>query len=116
MARSRTVAVIGLLVGGMLLAAMGAFASPPGTTGPKPQRVCDQPVHGGSVEVAVIRVQCNTGRALVTKLFRANPDLPGPGLPGWNCHGAKGPTFQGHCHDKSSSKRKRRLIEWWPNE
>jgi hypothetical protein len=115
---SAAIGVVGLLLAcGSLLGAVGAGAAPPGTTGPKPQRICDQPVHGGwYVEVAVIRVECNTGRALVKKLFRANPNLPGPGLPGWNCHGAKGPTFQGHCHDKSAPKGKRRIIEWWPNE
>jgi Prokaryotic phospholipase A2 len=84
---------------------------------PKPQRECDDVVHSGSVwVVAELRVQCGAARALVSKLFRANPNLPGPGLPGWNCHGAKGPNVQGHCEDLSSPKGKVRAIFWWLDE
>lgn len=84
---------------------------------PRPQRVCDDVVYSGSVwEVAKLRVQCGVARALVSKLFRANRGLPGPGLPGWNCHGAKGPKVQGHCEDLSSPKGKVRAIFWWLDE
>ena len=84
---------------------------------PRPQRKCDNLVYSGSVwVVAERRVPCGAARALVSKLFRANPNLPGPGLPGWNCHDAKGPNVQGHCEDRSSPKGKVRAIFWWLNE
>jgi hypothetical protein len=84
---------------------------------PKPERRCGNLVYSESVwVVSELRVPCGSARALVLKLFRANPDLPGPGLPGWNCHGAKGPNVQGHCEDLSSPKGKVRAIFWWINE
>jgi Prokaryotic phospholipase A2 len=84
---------------------------------PKPQRECGNVVYSGSVwVVSERRVPCGSARALVLKLLRANPNLPGPGLPGWNCHDAKGVNPQGHCEDRSSPKGKVRAIFWWLNE
>jgi hypothetical protein len=93
----------------------GCYVAP--CPSPRPQRECDIVEYSGSVwVVAELRVPCGAARALVSKLFRANPDLPGPGLPGWNCHDAKGPNVQGHCEDLSSPKGKVRAIFWWLDE
>jgi hypothetical protein len=84
---------------------------------PKPRRECDNVVYNGSVwEVAELRVPCGVARDLVLKLLRANRSHPGPALPGWNCHDAKGVNVQGHCEDSSSPKGKVRAIFWWLDE
>jgi hypothetical protein len=107
-----TMVVVG---GGHTSGAQDCYVAP--CPSPRPERVCDDVVHLGSVwVVAELRVPCGAARALVLKLFRANPNLPGPGLPGWNCHGAKGPNVQGHCEDSSSPKGKVRAIFWWLDE
>ena len=77
---------------------------------PRPQRKCDNVTYSGSVwVVAELRVQCGVARTLVLKLFRA-------GLPGWDCHGARGPNVQGHCEESRSRKGKLRAIFWWLDE
>jgi hypothetical protein len=78
---------------------------------PKPERECGNVQYSGSVwVVSELRVPCGSARALVSKLLR------GTGLPGWNCHGAKGVNVQGHCEDRSSPKGKVRAIFWWLDE
>jgi hypothetical protein len=84
---------------------------------PKPRRECGNVEVSGSVwVVSELRVPCGDARALVSKLLRANRNSPGPGLPGWNCHGAKGVGVQGHCEDSTSPKGKVRAIFWWLDE
>jgi hypothetical protein len=81
---------------------------------PRPRRECGSVTNGSTWVVAELRVRCDIARALVLKLSRANPNRPGSGLPGWNCHRAG--YVQGHCEDSSSPKGKVRAIFWWLDE
>jgi hypothetical protein len=81
---------------------------------PKPRRECGSVTNGSTWVVAELRVRCDIARALVLKLSRANPNRPGSGPPGWNCHRAG--YVQGHCEDSSSPKGKVRAIFWWLDE
>jgi hypothetical protein len=92
--------------------AMGCWVAP--CPSPKPQRECGSVGNGSTWVVAELRVRCDIARALVLKLSRANPNRPGSGLPGWNCHRAG--YVQGHCEDSSSPKGRVRAIFWWLDE